>query len=168
MFWKVWNTTKASYFISTNYVDSFDRAFESRTHASLQQRKELDVKSLWTISQTSLGRHDASRASVRLQPAQPFAGAVKFYGDKLTLLQSLLSSANRGIEKELAALDVRLAQSHIQSHKTSVAAVKNLVVAILINGDDIENSLKAAQLLATNHLERAMAYGYFALMMHTT
>lgn len=47
----------------------------------------------------------------------------------------------------------------------SVAAVKNLVVAVLINGDDIE---KAAQLLATNHLERAMAYGYFALMMHTT
>lgn len=47
----------------------------------------------------------------------------------------------------------------------SVAAVKNLVVAILINGDDIE---KAAQLLAAGHLERAMAYRYFALMMEAT
>lgn len=33
--------------MSTNHVDSFDRAFESRIHASLQQRKELDAKSLW-------------------------------------------------------------------------------------------------------------------------
>lgn len=45
----------------------------------------------------------------------------------------------------------------------SVAAVKNLVVAILINGDDIENFLKAAQLLAAT-----MAYRYFALMMEAT
>lgn len=82
--------------MSTNHVDSFDRAFESRIHASLQQRKELDAKSLWTISQTSLGKHDASRASAQLQPAQPFAAAAKVYGKKLALLQSLLSSANRG------------------------------------------------------------------------
>lgn len=63
---------------------------------------------------------------------------------------------------------MRLAQSHIQSYKMSVAAVKNLVVAILVNGDDIEDFLKATQLLAASHPERAMAYGYFALMMHTT
>lgn len=50
----------------------------------------------------------------------------------------------------------------------SVAAVKNLVVAVLINGDNIENFLKAAQLLAASYLERAMAYGYFALMMEAT
>lgn len=55
-----------------------------------------------------------------------------------------------------------------QSYKTSVAAVKNLVVAIFINGDDIENFLKATQLLAASHLGRAMAYGYFALMMEAT
>lgn len=120
-----------------------------------------------TIPQTSLGRHDASRASAQLQPAQPFAAAAKVYGKKLALLQSPLSSANRGIEKELAALDVRLIQPYKMSHKISVAAVKNLVT-ILINGGDIENFLKAAQLLAASHLERAMAYGYFALMMHTT
>lgn len=53
------------------------------------------------------------------------------------------------------------------SHKMSMAAVKNLVT-ILINGGDIENFLKAAQLLAASHLERAMAYGYFALIMEAT
>lgn len=53
------------------------------------------------------------------------------------------------------------------SHKMSVAAVKNLVT-ILINGGDIENFLGAAQLLAASHLERAMAYRYFALMMEAT
>lgn len=53
------------------------------------------------------------------------------------------------------------------SHKMSVAAVKNLVT-ILINGGDIENFLRAAQLLAASHLERAMACGYFALMMEAT
>lgn len=63
---------------------------------------------------------------------------------------------------------MRLIQSHTQSHKTSVAAVKNLVVAILIHGDDIENFLKATQLLAASYLERAMAYRYFALMMEAT
>lgn len=79
-----------------------------------------------------------------------------------------MSSANRGIEKELAALDVRLIQPYTQSYKMSVAAVKNLAVAILINGDDIENFLKAAKLVAASHLERAMAYRYFALMMEAT
>lgn len=50
--------------MSTNYVDSFDR---SRIHASLQQRKELDVKSLWDYP-ADLPRQTQRFSSLRLAP----------------------------------------------------------------------------------------------------
>lgn len=168
VFWKVWNTTKASFFITTNHVGSIDRAFESRIHPSLQRRKELDANSLRDHPA------DLPQQTRRFSSLRPPSACATLRRRCQGLRQQACAAAvpfelsEQWIEKELAAPDARLTQSHTQSHKISVAAVKNLVAAILISEDDIENSLKAAQLLATNHLERAMAYGYFALMMHTT
>ncbi|KAL9533141.1 hypothetical protein SMMN14_03149 [Sphaerulina musiva] len=124
-------TTKASFsLLRTTSTPSIELSKAASTPPCNNTKSSMP-NPFGTIPQTFLSRHNASRASVRLQPVQLFAAAAK-------------------------------------SHKVSVTAVKNLVVAILINGDDIENFLKATQLLAASHLERAMAYGYFALMMHTT
>lgn len=59
---------KASSFMSTNHVDSFDRAFESRIHTSLQRRKELDVKSLWDYP-ADLPQQTQRFSSLRPPPA---------------------------------------------------------------------------------------------------
>lgn len=153
--------------MSTNYVDSFDRAFESRIHTSLQQHKELDVKSLWDHPA------DLPQQTQRFSSLRPPLACASLRRRCQGLRQQACAAAvpfelsEQGIEKEPAAPDVRLIQPYKMSHKISVAAVKNLFT-ILINGGDIENFLRAAQLLAASHLERAMAYGYFALIMHTT
>ena len=147
-------------FLTTNRVTSFDRAFESRIHISLEY-KDLDFKARKGIWETFLNKHNDSQAGARASPARPLSGAAKLYGKQSTTL-SVSEKQSETEKEEVEALHIRLTQSH----KLSEADIKKLA-AIQINGRNIKNFLKTAQLLAS-HREEALNIGHVETVIEAT
>ena len=63
-------------FLTTNRVQTFDAAFQSRIHISLDY-PELDAKSRKTVWQNFLQQHDVAQQSARERPPKALASAAK-------------------------------------------------------------------------------------------
>ncbi|KAI5367120.1 Putative AAA+ ATPase domain, ATPase, AAA-type, core [Septoria linicola] len=146
-------------FLTSNRTSSFDRAFESRIHISLQY-KDLEAKARKAIWQTFLDKHNAAQAVAREQPAaRPLAGAAKLYAaQSTTAASSKALDAQKEEEKQQG--------EDLQPHKISAGDLKKLA-SLPINGRQIKNFLKMAQLLAA-HRKEALAYGHVEDVVEAT
>lgn len=109
--------------LTTNRVETFDAAFESRIHISIGY-KELDQTSRRTVWANFLKKHDETQAAVRAK---------------------LLSPDETDKEKEECRK--RTLPHSISEHQIDELAKKPL------NGRQIKNMLKSAQLLSMRHGE---------------
>jgi len=63
-------------FLTTNRVQTFDAAFQSRIHISLEY-PELDAKSRKTVWQNFLNQHDIAQQNARERPPKALPSAAK-------------------------------------------------------------------------------------------
>lgn len=110
--------------LTTNRVQTFDPAFQSRILISIDY-KELTVDSRRTVWANFLKQHDITQTSARANPPKPAAGDDK---------------ANDEIQKQHVIRTL--------PHKISESDIDNLARTLTLNGRQIKNVLKTAQLLA--------------------
>jgi SpoVK/Ycf46/Vps4 family AAA+-type ATPase len=158
-------------FLTTNRVHAFDQAFQSRIHISLNY-KELDAKSRKTVWQNFLAQHDLAQAAARERPLKTLLSAAKA-STQTGVLNSNDSSKDvdpsnmDATEKEKAekeALEMRnkLTLPHQMTEKQI-----NKLSHLNLNGRQIKNFLKTAQLLASKRGE-GLSYTHIETVMDVT
>lgn len=140
-------------FLTTNRVQTFDTAFESRIHISLEY-KELDKKSRKAVWQNFLAQHDVAQQAARDRPPQPLASAAKADGkseekDEKTLAEEKEVHRKLTLPHEIKGKDI------------------DKLADLRINGRQIKNVLKSAQLLA-NVRQQALSYTHVDDVMNVT
>jgi SpoVK/Ycf46/Vps4 family AAA+-type ATPase len=111
--------------LTTNRVQTFDEAFQSRIMISIQY-KELTSESRRTIWSNFLKQHDVTQTAARAKPPKPSIDATGG-GDEETHLQHLKRTL---------------------PHEISESDLDDLARDLSLNGRQIKNVLKTAQLLA--------------------
>ncbi|KAI5206781.1 P-loop containing nucleoside triphosphate hydrolase protein [Aureobasidium subglaciale] len=137
-------------FLTTNRVATFDPAFQSRIHISIDY-PDLSPESRRTIWENFLQRHNDAQAASRLSaPKNPF---------------SSIKSAPESIaedEEAKKARHITLTQSHIIAKQE----IRQLSL-LRLNGRQIKNMLKTAQLLANRKAE-PLAHKHICTVLDAT
>ncbi|KAI6846830.1 P-loop containing nucleoside triphosphate hydrolase protein [Hortaea werneckii] len=121
-------------FLTTNRVETFDPAFQSRIHISIQY-EELDVKSRKTVWENFLKQHNIAQASARERTPKMLVSAAKAASEGATAT---------GEEEEEAK---KLHHNRTHPHQMDEQDIVKLA-QLPLNGRQIKNILKTAQLLA--------------------
>lgn len=160
-------------FLTTNRVQTFDAAFQSRIHISLEY-PELDKPARKAIWRNFLDRHDVAQATARDKPALPLAGTVRSQHTRKRKLGSLVepdadsningriyeaNDTNENVEKERHQ---RLTTPH-EISEDELTKLSDL----RINGRQIKNFLKTAQLLAI-YKEEPLSYSHLETVVTST
>ncbi|KAK4971110.1 hypothetical protein LTR66_011517 [Elasticomyces elasticus] len=121
-------------FLTTNRVNTFDAAFQSRIHISLDY-PELSKESRRTVWRNFLAQHNVAQASAAER--------------EKTRAASLAEVDGRERQEEALAAKLRATQPHAieERHLRELSAMD-------MNGRQIKNVLKTAQLLASRRGER--------------
>lgn len=140
-------------FLTTNRVQTFDAAFQSRIHISLEY-KELDVKSRRKVWDNFLKQHDDAQAMSRERGPKALATAAK----------SDSTTGESAAEIDQAALELH--QKRTLPHAMADKDVDRLS-RLNMNGRQIKNILKTAQLLASKRGE-GLSYDHVKTVMDVT
>ena len=138
-------------FLTTNRVQTFDQAFQSRIHIQLEY-KELDAQGRKKVWANFLKQHNITQAAVRERPLKPLPSAAKTNGVMTT-------SSDPNAEQHRRELHMNRTLPHEITSKDI-----DKLCEMPLNGRQIKNMLKTAQLLATHkgeglkrsHIETAM------------
>ncbi|KAF2720898.1 P-loop containing nucleoside triphosphate hydrolase protein [Polychaeton citri CBS 116435] len=133
-------------FLTTNRVQTFDAAFQSRIHISLEY-PELSIQSRRTVWKNFLDQHDIAQAASRAKPAKPLVSAAKSHANSKHHEDALTTED----QKAQAEAD-ELHEKRTMAHQLTPKDVDSLS-QMAMNGRQIKNILKAAQLLATHRRE---------------
>lgn len=140
-------------FLTTNRVSTFDQAFQSRIHISLDY-KELSSDSRRVVWQNFLAQHDVAQAAVREKGLKVSASTIRS-ADKASL--------------QLSAEDEQARKRHLEStlpHTITERQVDQLSL-LQMNGRQIKNVLKTAQLLASRRGE-GLNHGHVMTVLDVT
>ncbi|EMC99821.1 hypothetical protein BAUCODRAFT_30235 [Baudoinia panamericana UAMH 10762] len=141
-------------FLTTNRVQTFDAAFQSRIHISLQY-KELDAKSRRTVWQNFLDQHDVAQAAARERPQKALVSAAKPPTTHPIVSPVQVNGADtaEGTADEQTSKDAQ--ERHLKRTLPHVITAKDLTQLsdMNMNGRQIKNILKTAQLLASKRGE---------------
>lgn len=129
-------------FLTTNRVETFDPAFQSRIHISLNY-PELAIESRTTVWQNFLKQHNATQAASRERPPKNPTSAIK--PDLAT------TTGVADAETEAEAL-WKKHEGATQPHSITPREIEQLSL-MNMNGRQIKNVLKTAQLLASYKCE---------------
>ena len=118
-------------FLTTNRVQTFDAAFQSRIHISIDY-PELDAKSRRQIWKSFLAQHDVAQAASREKPPKALTSAAKAQdGAEIAQEDDKELHRKRTLPHTMSEIDV------------------DLLSGLTMNGRQIKNILKNAQLLAS-------------------
>ncbi|KAK3676674.1 hypothetical protein LTR78_003449 [Recurvomyces mirabilis] len=148
-------------FLTTNRVQTFDAAFQSRIHISLDY-KELDHKSRLTVWKNFLKQHDVAQAAARDRPLKALVSAAK-------ALQNGTHdsvSGTDGADEDSNARVQELHKKRTLAHNISDQDMTRLA-SMSMNGRQIKNVLKTAQLLASKRGE-GLSYDHVKTVMEVT
>ncbi|KAG9967677.1 P-loop containing nucleoside triphosphate hydrolase protein, partial [Aureobasidium melanogenum] len=124
-------------FLTTNRVSTFDPAFQSRIHISIDY-PELSPDSRRKIWENFLSRHNDAQAAARLtQPKNP---------------TSSIKSASETNDNQNDEAAKAKHEALTQPHAITKREIRQLSL-LKINGRQIKNMLKTAQLLANRKTE---------------
>ncbi|KAH0352941.1 P-loop containing nucleoside triphosphate hydrolase protein, partial [Aureobasidium melanogenum] len=138
-------------FLTTNRVSTFDPAFQSRIHISIDY-PELSPDSRRKIWENFLSRHNDAQAAARLtQPRNPI---------------SSIKSASETIDEQNDEAAKAKHEALTQPHAISKQEIRQLSL-LKINGRQIKNMLKTAQLLA-NHKAEPLAHKHIKTVLDAT
>ena len=142
-------------FLTTNRVQTFDAAFQSRIHISLEY-PELDTKSRKKVWVNFLKQHDAAQAASRERPPKALVSAAKSSDETNG------TSSSADADEQAKELHQKRTLPHVLSDK-DIDRLSNLNM----NGRQIKNILKTAQLLASKRLE-GLGYNHVKTIMDVT
>ena len=142
-------------FLTTNRVQTFDAAFQSRIHISLDY-KELNKKSRKKVWINFLKQHDVAQAASRERPPKASASAAK----------------SADADNSAPPTDADTEKEHeLHLKRTLPHAMKDNQIDKLadmdMNGRQIKNILKTAQLLASKRGE-GLGYDHVTTVMDVT
>lgn len=141
-------------FLTTNRVQTFDAAFQSRIHISLEY-KELDSKSRRAVWENFLTQYDIAQAAARKRPRKDLPSAAK----------ATKSSDNASSPEKNQELDDEHL-GRILPHAMTASDIRKLA-DMTMNGRQIKNILKTAQLLASRRGE-GLSYEHVKVVMGVT
>lgn len=140
-------------FLTTNRVQTFDPAFQSRIHISLDY-PELSIESRATVWKNFLRQHDATQTAARERPLRNPTSAIKRGAE--TGATDVEPSADETRKRHEAT------QPHaIENHQIEQLALMNM------NGRQIKNVLKTAQLLAS-HKGESLKHSHVMTVLDVT
>lgn len=125
-------------FLTTNRVQTFDPAFQSRIHISLEYR-ELDQASRKKVWHNFLEQHNVAQAAARERPPKQIVSAAKSVDKSMVKAEMTPEAEELAKEQHL-----KRTAPHTMDEKDV-----NKLARLLMNGRQIKNILKAAQMLAT-------------------
>ena len=143
-------------FLTTNRVQTFDAAFQSRIHISLDY-PELDQKSRKTVWVNFLEQHDVAQAASRERPPKALISAAKSSDTAKGT-----TSGDAEAEKEATELHLKRTLPHAMQPK-QIDELSHMTM----NGRQIKNILKTAQLLASRNGE-GLSYEHVQQVMKVT
>ena len=138
-------------FLTTNRVSTFDPAFQSRIHISIDY-PELSPESRRKVWETFLGRHNDAQAAARLKPHKTPATSIKPAAGSIDETQESAAESQR--------------ESLTQPHAITKQEIRQLSL-LKLNGRQIKNMLKTAQLLA-NFKAEALAHKHIKTVLDCT
>lgn len=138
-------------FLTTNRVSTFDPAFQSRIHISIDY-PDLSPDSRRKIWENFLGRHNAAQAAARLKPPQNPASSIIPATDMIN-----------GDEDPTAKTQH---ETLTQPHAITSQEIRQLSL-LKLNGRQIKNMLKTAQLLA-NFKAEPLAHKHIKTVLDAT
>ncbi|WPH01277.1 Hypothetical protein R9X50_00411500 [Acrodontium crateriforme] len=168
-------------FLTTNRVETFDPAFHSRIHISLKY-PDLDSKSRKTIWQNFLKSHDAAQAINREQGLQKNINTSQTNGVSVPTISingtpteqpsAEASAAYQAAVEEAEAKEVEQAEAELQHFKRTLPHKitprdLNKLAQLEVNGRQIKNILKTAQLLASQR-GQGLSYEHIEAVMEVT
>jgi len=134
-------------FLTTNRVNIFDAAFQSRIHISLDY-SELTIDSRKAVWKNFLSQHNTVQSSIRAKgPPKPSASAVK--ASSTSTDKPAVDGVSDG-DDEMKALELH--KKATQAHAITDSQISQLAL-MQMNGRQIKNILKTATLLATRRNE---------------
>jgi hypothetical protein len=142
-------------FLTTNRVQTFDQAFQSRIHISLDY-KELDAPSRKRVWQNFLEQHNIAQAAAREKPPKALVSAAKSSGSERTKPAAPTTPEE---EEALKEAHRKRTEPHTMSEKDITKLAR-----LQMNGRQIKNILKAAQMLATRKQE-GLGYNHVEMVM---
>jgi hypothetical protein len=140
-------------FLTTNRVQTFDAAFQSRIHISLEYH-ELDTKSRKKVWDNFLKQHDDAQAASRERGPKALATAAKS--------ESTTGASAAEINEDAAETHRKRTLPHAMA-PSDVDRLSRLNM----NGRQIKNILKTAQLLASKRGE-GLSYDHVKTVMEVT
>ncbi|KAK5165851.1 uncharacterized protein LTR77_008774 [Saxophila tyrrhenica] len=143
-------------FLTTNRVQTFDQAFQSRIHISLEY-KELDLPSRKSVWLAFLKQHNIAQAAARERPPKVTASAAKSQ-DKSK------AKGEASPQDEETVKQQHLARTLPHTMEESDV---NKLARLQMNGRQIKNILKAAQMLATRKGE-GLGFAHVEMVMDVT
>ena len=138
-------------FLTTNRVSTFDPAFQSRIHISIDY-PDLSPDSRRKIWENFLGRHNAAQAAARLKPPQNPASSIIPATDTI--------NGNEGPAAKSQH------ETLTQPHAITTQEIRQLSL-LKVNGRQIKNMLKTAQLLA-NFKAEPLAHKHIKTVLDAT
>jgi len=151
-------------FLTTNRVNTFDAAFQSRIHISLDY-PELSIESRRSVWKNFLAQHNAVQQSAREKgPSKSSTSGAKAGASSTTpsstttpikpdTLDGTLASTEQDTTDEVAqAAALEAHRKATQPHAMTNSQIGNLAL-MHMNGRQIKNVLKTAQLLASRKAE---------------
>lgn len=145
-------------FLTTNRVQTFDAAFQSRIHISLEY-PELDTKSRKTVWKNFLKQHDVAQAASRERPPKVLVSAAK--APAITS-NGTTTTVNGEAEVDAQELHTKRTLPH-----TMTAKDIDKLSDFKMNGRQIKNILKTAQLLASRRGE-GLSYEHVTTVLDVT
>lgn len=145
-------------FLTTNRVQTFDQAFQSRIHISLEY-KELDQPSRKKVWLNFLEQHNIAQAAARERPPKVIVSAAKAMEKGKAAGDSAVSA--KEVEEAKVAHEKRTLP-HTMDEKDV-----NKLARLPMNGRQIKNILKTAQMLATKRGE-GLGYRHVEMVMVCT
>lgn len=160
-------------FLTTNRVQTFDAAFQSRIHISLEY-PELDKPARKTIWVDFLSRHDKAQAAARDKPVpDATTGSAKNQPSRKRIASSpqpdAEATANGDVGDEDETKKKEAEELHhklTKPHRITNDEIRKLA-DLKINGRQIKNFLKTAQLLAV-YKEEPLSYDHIETVVTTT
>ncbi|KAH9828061.1 ATPase family associated with various cellular activities (AAA) [Teratosphaeria destructans] len=150
-------------FLTTNRVQTFDQAFQSRIQISLEYH-ELDAKSRKTVWNNFLKQHDISQAAARERPLKALPSAAKAAPTNGVTTNGKCTDRSNGLADVDEALELR--NKRTLPHQLTEKHIDKLS-RLNLNGRQIKNFLKTAQLLASRRGE-GLSYEHVETVMDVT
>lgn len=148
-------------FLTTNRVQTFDAAFQSRIHISLEY-SELDKKSRKGIWQGFLDQHNIVQAAAREKPPATFKNTADVSKKRSANDSATDSEGDTEENKKSKELHHKLTQPHQMSEKDI-----DKLADLRLNGRQIKNFLKTAQLLSV-YKEEPLSYRHVDTVVSET